>query len=143
MSKFQQDAEKLLAAVGGKENIQAITHCVTRLRFVLVDPQKADVARINVDAARRDLPSVYHHYRAFIAAKMMMRDSWLSPISTATPPSRRCRKTSARTWAITNCCSATIATLRPLPPKCRCTLTKRRSGIAAKPDAYAKIKAAG
>ncbi|MDO4776737.1 MAG: PTS system trehalose-specific EIIBC component [Cardiobacteriaceae bacterium] len=51
MSKFQQDAEKLLAAVGGKENIQAITHCVTRLRFVLVDPQKADVARIEEIAA--------------------------------------------------------------------------------------------
>ena len=46
MSKFQQDATLLLAAVGGKENISAVTHCVTRMRFVLVDPKKADIARI-------------------------------------------------------------------------------------------------
>ena len=46
MSKFQQDATLLLAAVGGKENISAVTHCVTRMRFVLVDPKQADIARI-------------------------------------------------------------------------------------------------
>ena len=46
MSKFQQDATLLLAAVGGRENISAVTHCVTRMRFVLVDPKKADIARI-------------------------------------------------------------------------------------------------
>jgi len=46
MSKFQQDAALLLAAVGGKENISAVTHCVTRMRFVLVEPKKADIARI-------------------------------------------------------------------------------------------------
>lgn len=42
MSTFEQDAGKLLVAVGGRDNISAITHCVTRLRFVLVDPQRAD-----------------------------------------------------------------------------------------------------
>ncbi|WP_455001825.1 PTS system trehalose-specific EIIBC component [Cardiobacterium hominis] len=46
MAKFQQDATLLLAAVGGKENISAVTHCVTRMRFVLVDPKQADIARI-------------------------------------------------------------------------------------------------
>ena len=46
MAKFQQDATLLLAAVGGRENISAVTHCVTRMRFVLVDPKKADIARI-------------------------------------------------------------------------------------------------
>ena len=46
MSKFQQDAALLLAAIGSRENISAVTHCVTRMRFVLVDPKKADIARI-------------------------------------------------------------------------------------------------
>ena len=46
MAKFQQDATLLLEAVGGKENISAVTHCVTRMRFVLVDPKQADIARI-------------------------------------------------------------------------------------------------
>ena len=46
MGKYQEDAEELLAAVGGKENIAAVSHCVTRMRFVLNDPAKADVPRI-------------------------------------------------------------------------------------------------
>lgn len=46
MSKFGKDIELLLEYVGGKENISAVSHCVTRMRFVLVDPKKADVDKI-------------------------------------------------------------------------------------------------
>ena len=46
MAKFTKDATDLLAYVGGKENISAVTHCVTRMRFVLVDDTKADVKKI-------------------------------------------------------------------------------------------------
>jgi PTS system trehalose-specific IIC component len=42
MGKFENDAKELLKLVGGKENISAVTHCVTRMRFVLVDPSKAN-----------------------------------------------------------------------------------------------------
>ena len=46
MGKYQQDDKLLLEYVGGKENIAAVSHCVTRMRFVLNDPAKADVAKI-------------------------------------------------------------------------------------------------
>ena len=46
MGKYEQDARLLLAYVGGKENIAAVSHCVSRMRFVLNDPAKADVAKI-------------------------------------------------------------------------------------------------
>ena len=46
MGKFHDDAAKLLEYVGGKENINAVTHCVTRMRFVLADPKKADIKKI-------------------------------------------------------------------------------------------------
>ena len=46
MGKYTEDAGRLLDLVGGKENISAVTHCMTRMRFVLVDPEKADVAAI-------------------------------------------------------------------------------------------------
>lgn len=49
---YTQDAQRLLDLVGGKTNISAVTHCMTRMRFVLVDEAKADVAAIE------DLPSV-------------------------------------------------------------------------------------
>ena len=46
MGKYMQDAQALLPLVGGKENISAVTHCVTRMRFVLVDPARAQVDKI-------------------------------------------------------------------------------------------------
>ena len=39
---YGREAEKIVAAVGGKENIDAVTHCVTRLRFALNDESKVD-----------------------------------------------------------------------------------------------------
>ena len=42
MGKFEQEAKDLLAAIGGKENVTAVTHCATRMRFVLGDDKKAD-----------------------------------------------------------------------------------------------------
>src|SRR5699024_12347377 len=42
MAKYENDVKQLLKLIGGKENIQAVSHCMTRMRFVLVDPKKAD-----------------------------------------------------------------------------------------------------
>ena len=46
MGKFTGDSKKLLEYVGGRENIAAVSHCVTRMRFVLNDPSKADTEAI-------------------------------------------------------------------------------------------------
>ena len=46
MGKYTQDATALLELVGGKENIAAVSHCITRMRFVLNDPAKADIKAI-------------------------------------------------------------------------------------------------
>lgn len=46
MGKYQHEAQELLKAIGGKENVTAVTHCATRMRFVLADESKADVKTI-------------------------------------------------------------------------------------------------
>lgn len=46
MGKYLEDAKQLLGLVGGKENIAAVSHCMTRMRFALVDPSKADINAI-------------------------------------------------------------------------------------------------
>lgn len=46
MGKYVEDAKELLRLVGGRENIAAVSHCMTRMRFVLGDPGKADVKAI-------------------------------------------------------------------------------------------------
>ncbi|MFU0827458.1 MAG: Phosphotransferase system, trehalose-specific IIBC component [Lachnoclostridium sp.] len=46
MAKYQEDATQLLKLIGGKENIAAVSHCMTRMRFVLNDASKADIEGI-------------------------------------------------------------------------------------------------
>ena len=46
MSKFEKDAKLLTEYIGGKENVAAVTHWATRMRFVLNDTSKADVEKI-------------------------------------------------------------------------------------------------
>lgn len=46
MGKYVDEAKLLLEYIGGKENIQAVSHCVTRMRFVLNDDLKANVEKI-------------------------------------------------------------------------------------------------
>ena len=52
MAKYENDVKQLLKLIGGKKNIQAVSHCMTRMRFVLVDPKKAD------EKAIEEIPAV-------------------------------------------------------------------------------------
>lgn len=49
MSKNQEIASRVLDAVGGKENVNSVVHCATRLRFKLKDEEKADTERLQED----------------------------------------------------------------------------------------------
>lgn len=42
MGKYEKLAKDIIKNVGGKENINSLSHCVTRLRFVLNDESKAN-----------------------------------------------------------------------------------------------------
>lgn len=46
MGRYENDAKELLKLVGGRENVGAVSHCMTRMRFVLNDPSIADVKQI-------------------------------------------------------------------------------------------------
>ncbi|PSU33408.1 PTS trehalose transporter subunit IIBC [Photobacterium lutimaris] len=47
MSKInQQQIERLVELIGGKDNIASVSHCLTRLRFVLADTDKAQIKEI-------------------------------------------------------------------------------------------------
>lgn len=45
--KYDETAAKIVQLVGGKDNVASITHCVTRLRFVLKDTSKADQEKLS------------------------------------------------------------------------------------------------
>ncbi|EOH98228.1 PTS system, beta-glucoside-specific IIABC component [Enterococcus haemoperoxidus ATCC BAA-382] len=44
--KYQSFNEEIIRLVGGKENIQAVVHCMTRLRFTLKDREKANTEEL-------------------------------------------------------------------------------------------------
>lgn len=46
MTKYLNDVQDLVKFIGGKENIASLTHCATRMRFALVEPEKANVEEI-------------------------------------------------------------------------------------------------
>lgn len=43
MADYQSEARELMRLIGGKDNIVSVAHCVTRMRFVLAEPDKADI----------------------------------------------------------------------------------------------------
>lgn len=42
MAVKREDVKAIVSAIGGKESLEAATHCVTRLRLVLKDESKVD-----------------------------------------------------------------------------------------------------
>lgn len=46
MGRYGEDAKELLSLVGGRSNIAAVSHCMTRMRFVLHEQEKADIEKI-------------------------------------------------------------------------------------------------
>lgn len=43
---YKETASEIIEAVGGKENIEQVTHCATRLRFNLSDDKRADDEKV-------------------------------------------------------------------------------------------------
>lgn len=46
MAKYTESVKQLLESIGGSDNISTVTHCATRMRFVLNDPKKANKEKI-------------------------------------------------------------------------------------------------
>ncbi|WP_338558220.1 PTS trehalose transporter subunit IIBC [Erwinia sp. E_sp_B01_3] len=79
MSIHQQDIDRLIEFVGGKDNIASVSHCITRLRFVLVAPSLASPSKLEAlpmvkgsftNAGQFQVvigPEVEEYYRALIA----------------------------------------------------------------------------
>ncbi|NJP36631.1 PTS system trehalose-specific EIIBC component [Alkalicoccus luteus] len=46
MAKYEQQVRDILEAIGGEENVEKATHCVTRLRFALKDEDLVDEEKL-------------------------------------------------------------------------------------------------
>lgn len=50
MAVKREDVKAIVTAIGGKDNLEAATHCVTRLRLVLKDESKVDKEALSNNA---------------------------------------------------------------------------------------------
>lgn len=70
MGKYEQLAKEIVKEVGGTENINSVTHCITRLRFRLKDESKANDKKIE---AMDEVVTVMHsagQYQVVIGNKV-------------------------------------------------------------------------
>ena len=67
-TKCQELSSDIIELVGGRENVEHVLHCTTRLRFNLRDYDKADIAAIRkldvVPAGAGTAPD-HHWYRGY------------------------------------------------------------------------------
>lgn len=63
---YKKLAEMVLEKVGGKENVQSLTNCVTRLRFVLRDESKADDEKVKAIEGVKGLVKQGGQYQVII-----------------------------------------------------------------------------
>ena len=104
MGKYRDDVEQLLKLIGGKENIQAVSHCMTRMRFVLVDPKKADEKAIeNIPSVKgtftqagqyqviigNDVAEFYNEFTAYAGIEGVSKDAVKAAAKTGQNPLQR------------------------------------------------------
>lgn len=94
MGKYAEDARQLLRLVGGKENIAAVSHCMTRMRFALADPEKADVKAIEALKSVKGSFTQSGQFQVIIGNTVA--DFYNEFVKTA--GLRRYPKTRSRTW---------------------------------------------
>lgn len=97
MGKFEKEAKELLAAIGGKENVSAVTHCATRMRFVLNDDAKADKKRIEAISTTKGMFTNAGQFQVIIGNDVASFYNDFTAISGIEGVSKEAAKSAAKT----------------------------------------------
>ena len=97
MGKFEKQSEELLDAIGGKENVAAVTHCATRMRFVLNDDEKADKKRIEAISTTKGMFTNAGQFQVIIGNDVAEFYNDFSAISGIEGVSKEAVKSAAKT----------------------------------------------
>lgn len=66
--KYQELCETIIDKVGGRENVQDVSHCITRLRFHLKDEAKADTAGLKATKGVIDVIQAGGQYQVVVGS---------------------------------------------------------------------------
>lgn len=67
---YQVMAKEIIEAVGGKENISSLTHCATRLRFILQDEDHVDRTKVESIEGVKGVAIAGGQYQVIIGSKV-------------------------------------------------------------------------
>lgn len=81
---FKETAPKIVSCVGGAENIQTHTHCMTRLRLVLVDKSKADTDAVKAIPGVQGVVDQGGQYQIIIGPSVEQLYNEMLPLMPAT-----------------------------------------------------------
>ncbi|MCH4167822.1 MAG: PTS system trehalose-specific EIIBC component [Streptococcaceae bacterium] len=109
MGKFEKDAKDLLEAIGGRENVVAVTHCATRMRFVLGDDNRADKDKIEKIPAVKGMFTNAGQFQVIIGNDVSVFYQDFSKISGIEAVSKEAAKSAAK--ANQNLLQRLVATL--------------------------------
>ncbi len=70
-NEYTHIAEQLIACLGGKENIQALTHCATRIRVVVDNELKADKLAIEKVDKTKGIFTIANQYQIIFGDKLV------------------------------------------------------------------------
>lgn len=66
--KYQTLCTEIIEKVGGKENVRDVSHCITRLRFHLVDEVKADTEALKATKGVIDVIQAGGQYQVVVGS---------------------------------------------------------------------------
>lgn len=83
MIDYCVQAERILELVGGRDNVISLTHCFTRLRFVLKDPEAARTEELRMLEGVQGILERSGSYQVVIGLEVISLYKELEPLCRA------------------------------------------------------------
>lgn len=68
--KYTALAKSIVELVGGKDNVESLTHCITRLRFILKDESKANTEMLKSTEGVLQVMQAGGQYQVVVGSKV-------------------------------------------------------------------------
>ena len=68
--KYEETMKQLVEALGGKENISGLSHCTTRLRFILKDKSKVNEKKVRNNPDVKGIADSAGQYQVIIGTSV-------------------------------------------------------------------------
>lgn len=116
MNKYEEIASNVVKHVGGKENIDSVTNCMTRLRFTLKDVKKANVEELQKVKGVQGVVSKNGQFQVVIGSDVSKVCDEIKKIGNFSDAVKNSNDTEEKTSLINRALGAITAIFQPVLP---------------------------